>query len=271
VFTIRTTWKIFTNTTLCSHSGICILYGSGYKEGLFPYTTTNLFSQQRFYTLKFSCQYMYHQFCIQQFYVLPTHYIFVLCGSKNKQLLFPYITLIDGFYKRDLTLYSQVVTIRTISLTCNNATFCSHSEFMCFIWIWVQTAIISEYSMKYLVYNLDLLLYSPVVTICTTSLTIANSTSCQHTVFMCFVWTWEKPVVISLYSINWLLLITEMNRVYCAVRTECNVKTEQSYWYTLLHDMELILTQFCEHRATSSNLTPHILLSLLFLLYFTLP
>jgi len=33
-----------------------------------------------------------------------------------------------------------------------------------------------------------LTLYSPVVTICTTSLTFNNSTFCPHTVFMCFVW-----------------------------------------------------------------------------------
>ena len=43
-------------------------------------------------------QYMYHQFNIQQFYVLPhTVYLCVLCGSQNKQRLFPYITLTDWF------------------------------------------------------------------------------------------------------------------------------------------------------------------------------
>ena len=33
-----------------------------------------------------------------------------------------------------------------------------------------------------------LTLYSPVVTICTTSVTFNNSTFCPHRVFMCFVW-----------------------------------------------------------------------------------
>ena len=33
-----------------------------------------------------------------------------------------------------------------------------------------------------------LTLYSPVVTICTTSLTFNNSTFCPHSVFVCFVW-----------------------------------------------------------------------------------
>jgi hypothetical protein len=29
-------------------------------------------------------------------------------------------------------------------------------------------------------------------------------------VFMCFVWIWEETVIISLYSINWLVCITEI-------------------------------------------------------------
>ena len=45
-----------------------------------------------------SGHYMYHQFNIQQFYVLPTQlYLCVLCGSQNKQRLFPYTTLTDWF------------------------------------------------------------------------------------------------------------------------------------------------------------------------------
>ena len=44
-----------------------------------------------------SGHYMYRQFNIQQFYVLPTHCIYVLCGSENKQPLFPYTPLTDWF------------------------------------------------------------------------------------------------------------------------------------------------------------------------------
>ena len=51
---------------------------------------------------------------------------------------------------------------------------------------------------------------SPVVTICTTSLTFNNSTFCPHTVFMCFVWISEQTAIVSLYSINWLVCITEI-------------------------------------------------------------
>ena len=38
---------------------------------------------------------------------------------------------------------------------------------------------------------------------------------------MCFVWISEQKAIISLYSINWLVFITETECVYCAVRTEC--------------------------------------------------
>ena len=67
--------------------------------------------------------------------------------------------------------------------------------------------------------------YCPVVTVSTTSLTLNNRTFCPHSVFMCFVWIWEQTAIISLYSINWLVFITEVWSVYCAVRTgfTCNV------------------------------------------------
>ena len=68
-------------------------------------------------------------------------------------------------------------------------------------------------------YNRDLTLYSPVVTVCTASLTFNNSTFCPHTVFMCFVWISEQTAIISLYNINWLVFITKLESVYCAVRT----------------------------------------------------
>jgi hypothetical protein len=36
---------------------------------------------------------------------------------------------------------------------------------------------------------------------------------------MCFVWISEQTAIISLYSINWLVFITETECVYCALRT----------------------------------------------------
>jgi len=40
--------------------------------------------------------------------------------------------------------------VRTGSLY-NNSTFCPHTVFMCFVWIWEQTAIISLYNINWLV------------------------------------------------------------------------------------------------------------------------
>jgi len=54
----------------------------------------------------------------------------------------------------------------------------------------------------------------------TTSLTFNNSTFCPYSVFMCFVWNWEETAIISLYSINWRVFITQTECVYSAVRTE---------------------------------------------------
>jgi len=62
-------------------------------------------------------------------------------------------------------------------------------------------------------------MWIPVVTICTASLTSQILRSAHTAVFMCFVWIWEQTAIISLYSINWLVCITETECVYCAVRT----------------------------------------------------
>jgi len=108
-----------------------------------------------------------------------------------------------------------VVTICTTSLILNNSTFCPHSVFVCFVWISEQTAIISLYSINWLV--------SVTETECllrgTDWIFIHNSTFCPHSVFICFVWISEQTAIISLSSINWLVSVTETECVYCAVRT----------------------------------------------------
>jgi hypothetical protein len=43
---------------------------------------------------------------------------------------------------------------------------------------------------------------------------------------MCFVWILEQTAIISLHSINYLIFITEVESVYCAVRTESLYKTD---------------------------------------------
>jgi len=56
-----------------------------------------------------------------------------------------------------------------------------------------------------------------VVTICATCFSAENfyvlPTHC-----ICFVWIWEQTAIISLYSINWQVFITETECVYCVVR-----------------------------------------------------
>jgi hypothetical protein len=79
---------------------------------------------------------MYH--LVQQQKILRsahTVYLCVLCGSENKQRLFHCAALTDWFYNRD-----GVCLLR--------GTFCPHSVFMCFVWIWKQTAIILLYSVN---------------------------------------------------------------------------------------------------------------------------
>ena len=42
---------------------------------------------------------------------------------------------------------------------------------------------------------------------------------CKGLIFICFVFIWEQTATCATYSINWLVFITEMKSVYCAVRT----------------------------------------------------
>ena len=44
-------------------------------------------------------------------------------------------------------------------------------------------------------------------------LTFNSSTFCQNSMFMCFVWIWEQTAIIPLYSITWLVFITEIQCV----------------------------------------------------------
>ena len=86
---------------------------------------------------------------------------------------------------------------------------------MCFVWISEQTAIISLYSIDWLICIAE----TECVYCAVRTGSIYNSTFCPHSIFMCFVCISEQTAIISLYSINWLVFITEMKSVYCAVRT----------------------------------------------------
>ena len=77
-----------------------------------------------------------------------TVYLCVLCGSENKQRLFPYTASTDWVYNRD----GLCLLHGTDWIFIYNSTFCPHSVFMCFVWLWEQTAIISLYSINWLVF-----------------------------------------------------------------------------------------------------------------------
>ena len=107
------------------------------------------------------------------------------------------------------------------------------------------------------------------VTICTTSLTFNNSTFCPHSVFMCFVWIWEQTAVISLYSINWLVFITEIEGIYCAVLASvrvfmrpsvcvcvCVCVTTDTHTHTHTHTHTQFLLHTLCHKRTPSNNRP---------------
>ena len=92
----------------------------------------------------------------------------------------------------------------------------------------VQSSVYVPYSGQYM--------YRTVVTICTASLTFNNSTFCPYTVLM---WISEQTGIISLYSINWLVFITETECVYCAVRAEYLHITEANLGANATHALHL--------------------------------
>jgi hypothetical protein len=154
------------------------------------------------------------RFNIQQFYVLPTQCICVWIWEQTAIISLYSINWLV-FITETECVYCAV---RNGHLTFNNSPFCPHSVFMCFVWIWEQTAIISLYNSNWLVFTAQTeCVYCAVRT---GHLTFSNSTFCPHSVFMCFVWIWEQTAIISLYNSNWLVFTAQTQCVYCAVRTE---------------------------------------------------
>jgi hypothetical protein len=83
-------------------------------------------------------------------------------------------------------------------------------------------------------------------------LTLTGSAFCPHSVFMCFVWISEQTSIIYLYSINWLVFITETECVYCAVLTG-------SLYIIQVQFLLKRLMQNPEIRSSKSNDQDHIL------------
>jgi len=84
------------------------------------------------------------RFNTNQFYVLPTQCIYVVCVDlRTNSDYFTVQHWLTGFYNWDCVFTARYVL---------HSTFCPHSVFMWFVWIWEQTAIISLYSINWLVF-----------------------------------------------------------------------------------------------------------------------
>jgi hypothetical protein len=69
---------------------------------------------------------------------------------------------------------------------------------------------------------------TPTLQLTALSVSATNSTFCPHSVFMCFVWISERTAIISLYSVNCLVFITDTECVHCAVRTESQLQYQST-------------------------------------------
>jgi len=126
-------------------------------------------------------------------------------GSENNQRLFPYtnINCLVCVTTTECAYFAvRTGSLHTASLTFSNSTFCPHSIFMCFVWIWEQSVIISLYKYWLLCITETECVYCAVCTgsLYTASLTFSNSTFCPHSVFVCFMWIWEQTAIIFLYK-----------------------------------------------------------------------
>ena len=87
---------------------------------------------------------------------------------------------------------------------------------------------------------------------------VLHSTFCPHSVFMCFVWISEQTAIISLYSIDWLVFITETECVYCAVRIRCYIEfrlilsIKESYCKTTLWPLQDLPALWYSHMLPPS-------------------
>ena len=95
-------------------------------------------------------------------------------------------------------------------------------------------------------------------------LTITYSAFCPHSVFVCFVWIWEQTAIFSLYSINWMVYITETESVYCAVRTGSvtvipanlsfqSISLCSSQLRTSVRTVDIYICQLLEQRTNSNS------------------
>jgi len=98
-----------------------------------------------------------------------------LCHLQHKLII---------FYNRDLTIYSQVVIICTASLTFSKCTLCRQCIYVFCIYLRINSDLCPLQHKLIGFYNRDLTIYSPLVTICTASLTFTNCTLWKHCIYV---------------------------------------------------------------------------------------
>ena len=140
VFTICTNSLTFNKSTFCQHSKImCFLWISEHTE-IFPYITLT----DWYYNINLTLYRPMVTICITSLtfnnskFCPHSEFMFFVWISEQTEI-FPYTFLTAWIYKSDLIFYGPVVTICTTSLAFNNSTLRPHSEFLCFVWISVQT------------------------------------------------------------------------------------------------------------------------------------
>jgi len=98
--------------------------------------------------------------------------------------------------------------------------------------------------------------YSLMVAICTTGF---NYRKFYVLPTQCFVWIWEQTAIISLYSINWLILIKETESVYCAVRTDClNIIQSILSFLSSCHGSGQLVADFSQQRPRFDLKSVHV-------------
>jgi hypothetical protein len=138
------------------------------------------------------CVCVWHEYAVWGTW-LWFHSMMFLYDSHNKNAPFLLCLMLDS-QKHCITLHHNSTSACYVA--CNKTTLFTCQQYQPFI--------------------AQLLLYTP------SGSRLKHSTFFLHgvRVFMCFVWIWEQTAIISLYSINWLVFITETECVHCAVGAE---------------------------------------------------
>jgi hypothetical protein len=135
--TLYTTSLTFTILRSAHTVYLCVLYVSQSKQRLFPYTALPdwfLRPRRSAFTVRYGLDlYIPPGLTVSNSTLCP-HSLCVLCGSENKQRLFPYTNINWVVFITETDCAVRTGYLYTASLTFSNSTFCPHSLFMCFMW-----------------------------------------------------------------------------------------------------------------------------------------